>query len=248
MARLHLLGAAIIVALAFLFSMLVSVLPASLLRLAKHPKAADRWMLKSGNALSHIIFWALRCKLEVSGKEKIPPSDEPLCFVANHQSILDIPAVVGALHILAGFIAKKELKRVPVLNSWINALHCVYIDRSSARSSVEAILQGVENIKNGMPMFIFPEGTRSKTGKLGEFKTGSLKLATRSKATIVPLAIAGTRQALEAKKGIKKILVKVSVGNPIPTKDLSEEELKELGQRVFSVINQQYLALCSESV
>jgi len=232
----------------FILSMIVAVLPAALMRLFGCEKASDSWMRINGTLLSRIIIWVLHARIEVEGLERIPRDGTPVCFVANHQSILDIPAVVAGLRIWAGFIAKKELKRIPVVSSWIASINCVYIDRKSPRSSIEAILKGVENIRNGIPMFVFPEGTRSKTGRLGEFKSGSLKLATRAKAVIVPIAINGTRRAWESKKGIRLVRIRMSVAEPIRTADLDDRQMKELPDRVYEAVSQRYLALVSGTI
>ena len=227
----------IIIVPALIISMVVSILPSAILRLCKKNTLSDKWMRISAIGISKVIMFSLGTKITVKGRELIPTDGTPVCFVANHQSILDIPAVVGYLHLWAGFVTKKELQRIPIVNSWIRAIHCVYIDRKSPRSSIEAILKGVNNIRSGIPMFIFPEGTRSKTGKVGEFKTGSLKLATRAKATIVPITIEGTRSTLEGRKGIHIQKISLTVSPPIETSSLNEHQLKTLSDEIHSMIS-----------
>jgi 1-acyl-sn-glycerol-3-phosphate acyltransferase len=97
-------------------------------------------------------------------------------------------------------------------------------------------------------MFIFPEGTRSKTGALGAFKSGSLKLATRAKAIIVPITIDGTRKALEAKVGVRPVTVFLSVAPPVITEGLDEQGLKELPDHVYRTIEQQFRSLSDQAV
>jgi len=245
---LHLFFAFGIVIPVLLLSVFVAIIPVAILRLFKADRAADRWARINGTMIAAIAVWTLNVKMHVDGLENIPADGTPLCFVANHQSQLDIPAVVSGLHIWAGFITKKELKKVPLLHFWIEAINCVYIDRKSPRSSIEAIIKGVDNIRKGIPMFIFPEGTRSKTGALGEFKVGSLKLATRAKALIVPIAINGTRKSFEDKKGLGRVHVRISVCEPIPTAGLTEDEIKELPAKVFGAVEAQYNRLVNTSV
>ena len=227
----------VIIIPALFISMFVAILPSFIMRLFGLNKAADQWMYINAVNISKVILFSLGTKVITHNKELIPPKGAPICFVANHQSAVDIPVVAGFLQVWAGFITKAELKKIPIVSSWIKAIHCVYIDRKSPRSSIEAILQGVENIRSGIPMFIFPEGTRSKNGQVGEFKTGALKLATRAKAIIVPITIEGTRGAFEDRKGkfsIQKIIL--TVNNPIDTSILDEEGLKELPTTVFNSI------------
>ncbi|MFA5569939.1 MAG: lysophospholipid acyltransferase family protein [Sphaerochaetaceae bacterium] len=240
MIKIQIALALIIVALTFVLSIVVAMIPAFILRIFGAHKAADKWMRYNGTNIAKIIMFVLHTDVTVIGKELIPEEGAPLCFIANHQSMLDIPIVLAKLGIWVGFIAKSELKKVPILNVWIRAMNCVYIDRKSPRSSIEAILQGVKQIQQGTAMFIFPEGTRSKTGALGTFKTGSLKLATRAKAIIVPITIDGTRDAFEHRTSVRKTPIRLSVSEPIDTATMSEEQLKDLPEVVFGQIQQHY--------
>lgn len=248
MKYIHLAIAILIVIPTFILSIFVGILPAFIMRLCKADRIAERWMRFNGTNISRTILWVLRIKVEAVGTDRIPAAGTPVCFVSNHQSMLDIPVVIAGLRIWAGFIAKSELKKVPILSTWIKSMRCVYIDRKSPRSSIEAILKGVEHIRNGVPMFVFPEGTRSKTGELGEFKSGSLKLATRAKAVIVPITIDGTRKALEQKQGLRRVRVRISVAEPIPTASLDEEALKALPDRVYGAIGEQFRSLADGTV
>ncbi len=238
--KLHVILTFAVVIPVLFISVFVAIIPAFIMRLFKANIVADRWIRFNGTNIASIGMWSLRVRIHVDGMEKIPRDGTPVCFVANHQSLLDIPAVVSGLRIWAGFITKKELKKVPLLNFWIQSMHCVYIDRNSPRSAIEAILKGVDNIRKGIPMFIFPEGTRSKNGRLGEFKSGSLKLGSRAKAVLIPIVISGTRRAFEEKDGIGPVHVDLLVCDPIPTIDLTEEEVKELPTRVFTAIEERY--------
>ncbi len=224
--------AALIIIPVFIISIFVGIIPGELLRVLGATKASERWMRLNARGISSTIIITLGCRVEVKGMENLPPPGSNVCFVANHQSMLDIPALISYADVWAGFIAKKELNSVPVLNKWIRAMHCVYIDRKSPRSSIDAIFKGVDNIRKGIPMVIFPEGTRSRTGKLGEFKQGSLKLATRAKALVVPITIDGTRFALEAKKTISFPKVTLTISKPIDTSALNDEEMKSLSERI----------------
>ena len=160
--------------------------------------------------------------------------------MANHQSMLDIVAFYGPANLSASILAKAEVKKIPIINLWCYALECVFIERQSPHETVKAILRGVERLKNGKAMLIFPEGTRSKTGQIGELKSGSLKLATRSKAIIVPITIKGLRAGLENLQGFKRVHAYLSVSDPIFTNDLTSEELTELHTTVFGTIAKRF--------
>ena len=132
---------------------------------------------------------------------------------------------------------KKELKKLPLINKWITLAGSIYLDRENPRKSMEGILEGIKTLKNGHSLVVFPEGTRSRGDKMGEFKSGSFKLATKSKVPIVPLTIDGTYRVMEA----NKILIKPSninfyVHKPIYTDKLSKEEIAKLPETVEHII------------
>jgi 1-acyl-sn-glycerol-3-phosphate acyltransferase len=89
-------------------------------------------------------------------------------------------------------------------------------------------------------MLIFPEGTRSKSGRIGELKKGSLKLATRSKSVIVPITIKGLRAGMELLHGFKRVHAYVSIGKPIYTDNLSNEEISTLHESVYGTIAKRF--------
>ncbi|MEN2465237.1 lysophospholipid acyltransferase family protein [Ornithinibacillus sp. JPR2-1] len=150
--------------------------------------------------VSQKVIKATGTNVLLTGSEKIP--DGPVLYVANHQGLFDILAFLGYLDKPVGFIAKKEINKLPIIRTWMGLLNCVFIDREDRRQSMKAINQGIENLKNGHSLVIFPEGTRSRGNKLNEFKPGSLRLATKAKVPIVPVTINGTYKMLEEGNGL----------------------------------------------
>lgn len=186
--------------------------------------------------------WALHvinkvgARIEVKGKENIP---ETTCvYVANHQGFLDIPVVIKTLDKSVGFIAKKEILKFKMVSYWMKQIHCIFIDRNNIRESMKAINEGVDNLKKGYSMVIFPEGTRSKGPKIGEFKKGSMKLALKAGVPIVPVTIDGTYKLREGNKmsAIKSGDVRVTIGEPIYTSKLSKIEQANLSEQIKTII------------
>lgn len=178
-------------------------------------------------------------QLEVIGKENLSKDHEKVLYVANHQSNFDIPILYSGLEEKLGFIAKKEIKKMPFIGRWMDLMGCIFIDRQDVRQSIKAINQGVKNIKNGQSMVIFPEGTRSKTGQLGEFKPGSLKLATKSQGTIVPVTIDGSIKSMgKGDLTIKPAKVRLVIGKPIKLKP-EERDTTVLTKKVKDIIEGQ---------
>lgn len=182
----------------------------------------------------YTIHKTLGMNVTINGKENIP--NVPCCYIGNHTSILDIPLLIDSVGKCMGFVAKQEMAKAPILGYWMKQYNCVPLDRENAREAIKVIRQGAENIKNGYSMAIFPEGTRSKDGKLREFKKGSLKLATMAKAPIVPVSIDGAYRAFEIDRKFKSIDITITFGEPIYTENLTREEEKGLMDKVREVI------------
>lgn len=176
-------------------------------------------------------------KVTITGKENIPGHNS-ICYVSNHQGGFDIPLIMGYISKTVGFIAKKELRYIPIMGTWMEDVGCVFINRSSFRDSIRVIKKGVKNIKQGYPMVIFPEGTRSRSNKMRPFKSGSLKLAIRSEAPIVPITIDGSYKLKEEHGGlITPAKVKLTVHPAIDVNSLEDDDTKKLADRLWKIIN-----------
>ncbi len=136
-------------------------------------------------------------RVEVTGLENVP-RQEPVLFVANHQSDFDIPVLLGCINKPKGFLAKIELAKIPVLKSWMDKMDCVFINRSDLRQSLKAINACADVLKAGQSVVIFPEGTRSKSPVMGSFKKGSLRVIEKSSVPVIPVTINGTYRLFEA--------------------------------------------------
>ena len=161
---------------------------------------------------------------------------EPVILISNHQSNVDIPALLGYLPLDFSFIAKKEMKKWPLIGRWMRRFDCIFLDRKNARQGMKDMKEAIDKIKKGHSYVIFPEGSRSKDGKIGEFKKGSFKLATDTKARIFPIALVGTYE-IQSRKSLKVTPnknVKIIVDNPINLEDLSKEDQK----RVHEIVNE----------
>ena len=178
-------------------------------------------------------YWALAlikiigCKVTVTGRENIPPK-EGFCFVSNHCSIFDIVLILAYADRPLGFIAKKELAIVPLINIWIPMLGGLYIDRKNMRNSLTTINKGITRIQTGGTMVVFPEGRRSRGQGLLPFHAGSMRLATHAKAPIIPIAISGTYDIFEKTYRVCPGPVYISFGKVIETAELSASDRKQL--------------------
>ena len=172
----------------------------------------------------------------VKGAENLPKEGTAL-YVANHQSYMDIPAVLGVLERPAGFVVKDDLEKIPFFDQWLTYLQCVPIARGEARKALEAILKAAKILKSGRDMVLFPEGTRSKDGTLLPFKAGSLKAAQRGNAMIVPLAIDGACDVMpRGSFVIQPKQITVTVFQPIPAETVKEMDTVDLALLVRNQI------------
>lgn len=185
------------------------------------------------------VNWGLKCvgfisgvKLEVHGYDNIP-DDRAVLFIGNHTSYYDIIVTYPLMKRATGYIAKKEIKRIPFLSWWMYFVNCIFLDRSDPRQGLKSVLNAAGMIERGISIFLFPEGTRSKDGTLGEFKDGGFKIATKAKCPIIPVGIQGTSDIFEKHIPlIKSSKVIVTFGEPIYTETMERAETRQLPEIV----------------
>lgn len=185
---------------------------------------------------SIIFFLISSAHVEVKGLENIP-KDQAVLFVGNHKSYIDIPMIIKYVPQPLAFIAKSSLKKVPLFNTIMSLLGCLFIDREDIRQSLVIIKQGIAKLERGESLLIFPEGKRSKSPELLPFKQGSLKLAEKSHVAIIPFAIQGTENIF-GNNGFKVKAARawLTFGSPIQLGELSPEDLKKSATIVQEII------------
>lgn len=193
-----------------------------------------------------IVQWAFRVILKITGvqttvigEENIP--DEPVLFIGNHRSFFDILLTYSRCKRLTGYVAKKEMERIPLLSTWMRNLYCLFLDRGNPREGLKTILQAIEYVKKGISICIFPEGTRNKGEELSmlDFKDGALKIAEKSGCAIVPMSMNNTAEIFENHfPRIKKTHVIIEYGQPIYPKELDKEVKKHLGNYCQNIIQE----------
>jgi 1-acyl-sn-glycerol-3-phosphate acyltransferase len=135
-------------------------------------------------------------KIEVTGLENVP-AGRPCIFMCNHVSNLDPPVVLPVLPGRSSVLLKKELMSIPILGRAMRMGQFIPVERGGKRDSAQAsVVAAGEALKGGLNILVFPEGTRSRDGRLQAFKKGPFYLAIETGAPVVPVAISGTEKMM----------------------------------------------------
>jgi len=184
--------------------------------------------------------------LEVKGREHVMPG-KAYIVMSNHQSSYDIPVLFQALRIPIRMVAKKEIFRIPFMGSAMRAAGFIELDRHNGRSAIKTLVTLRERLNESMSIWIAPEGTRSKTGHLGPFKTGGFRMAILSGMQILPVTIDGTRRTLPAGRltVCRGNTARVTISAPIDPANYGPERIKHLIADVRDAIERHLPALPS---
>ena len=187
------------------------------------PSALERSLEADYLGWARFVLRRFDVALRVEGEGNAPAADgRRLVVVSNHQSQLDIPALVAALDRRLGFVAKRELASIPLLNYWMKKIGCVIIDRTDKAGAHRALEEAAKGM-GAYPLVVFPEGTRSKTGQLLPLKLGGFRLALMARARVLPVLIEGTRDAGENRSGSAgTIPVRVRIFPALDTENLED--------------------------
>lgn len=193
---------------------------------------------KCARLWSKVNLLAAGVQVHIRGLENIDPHGAYI-YAPNHQSWFDIFALSAKLPVQFRWLAKEELFRIPVLGAAMSAIGYIPIDRGDRRKAFSSMNQAAEKIQKGTSIVIFPEGTRSATGVLQDFKKGGFILAIKSQQPIVPVSISGSHRILQ--KGDWRLnpgVIHVAIGAPIETRSLTTRDRDSLSDAVREAIRE----------
>jgi 1-acyl-sn-glycerol-3-phosphate acyltransferase len=174
-------------------------------------------------------------RVRVEGLENIPSG---VCvFASNHASNLDPVALVPNIPRRVALLAKKEVFRIPILSKALRQARLIPVDRADKEAAAESVDIAVDYLKEGLSFCVFPEGTRSRDGRLLPFKKGTFLMAIRAAAWVVPVSLAGTQRLM--RKGdwtIHRGEVVVRYGPAIKATEYAEDQRDELRKRVQELV------------
>ena len=201
------------------------------------PMTKDVSSLRIIQAVFRFILWITGAKVTVIGEENVP-KDTPVLYIGNHRSYFDILLTYSRCPIRTGYIAKKEMEKIPLLSTWMHYLHCLFLDRKDIKQGLKTILTAVDKVKSGISICIFPEGTRSRMGnQLLPFKGGTFKSAVRAKCPIVPCALIDSYKPFD-EKSIAPVTVKLIYLPPICYEEYKQLKTPEIADIVKTKIEE----------
>lgn len=175
-------------------------------------------------------------RLEVSGLEKVEGLRSAV-FMANHQSMIDIAVVFAALPVGLRFVAKRVLSFIPFLGWYMWAMGMVFVDRRNRQQAIASLKRATALFESGAYVMTFPEGTRTRDGRVLPFKKGLFMLAIDAKVPIVPVALEGALDVLPTGGfSVRPGVIRVAVGDPISTAGLTADDRDALLERVRSAV------------
>jgi len=167
-------------------------------------------------------------RVEVEGLEKLDPKQSYL-FLSNHQSLLDIVVLLSSLKRTPAFLIKKEMFRIPIFNPGLYWIDCVPVDRSNRERAIQSVHRAAAKMRQGCDFVAYPEGTRTRTGKLQPFKKGPFYMAIEAGVPIVTITVEGAYDLMP--KGAIRCLpgtVRLTVHEPIPVHGYNSGNVEQL--------------------
>lgn len=192
-------------------------------------KAEQALILKESKIWSEATSDILGLNYEIVGEENIPESG-PVFVYANHQSLADILAIYYLFrnHFQIGFISKNEWRKLKPLADAIEYTRSLFLIRDSSREALKLIGEAKELLAQGFSLAIFPEGTRSQSHEMGEFKAASFKFAEKGNVPILPITLDGGYKAFEETGSFKAgQTIKIIVHPLVHIEDMDKAQKKE---------------------
>ena len=196
------------------------------------------WVIdRVGRLWSRGIVRVCGIELEIDGLDRLQPG-QSYVLICNHLSNFDIWCTLASMPFVVRFVAKKELLRIPVFGQALAVSDHIVIDRGDPQSAIARINAAAKRTERGMGILFYAEGTRSRDGKVHEFKKGGVSLALSTQLPIVPMSVSGTRKFLP--RGCAVIRpggrVRIVLADPIPTTGLTYDDRDALNERVRRVV------------
>jgi 1-acyl-sn-glycerol-3-phosphate acyltransferase len=185
---------------------------------------------------SKIICFVTLCPVTVRGRENLN-KNQSYIFVANHQGIYDIFLIYGYLNVPIKWMMKQSLRKIPFVGKACEMAGFIFVDNSSPKAVARTIRETEQKLRNGASVALFPEGSRTQTGRLGKFKKGAYQMAVDLRLPIVPVTINGSYHVMP--KGfyfIRPHKMELLIHEPVSTEDLTSDNIRDIALNISNLI------------
>ena len=196
------------------------------------------WGYYPGKCWSWLTIRILLLPVKVEGREHLDKK-QSYVFVSNHQGAFDIFLIYGFLGRNFKWMMKYQLRKMPFIGMACQAAHNIFVDKRGTAKIKQTYLEARQTLKDGMSLVVFPEGARTFTGHMGDFKRGAYMLASDLQLPIVPLTINGSFQVMPRMRDMKWVQwhpLTLTIHEPIPPKEQSSENITATLQESYQVI------------
>lgn len=205
-------------------------------------KARDKFTMGVVKVTFRPVLFLSGVKLHISGFENVP-KDKPVVYIGNHRSFYDVITTYVLYPNITSFVAKQSFGKIPFLSWWMKMLHNLFIDRNDIKQGMQTIFKAIDQVKEGISIVIFPEGTRNKTyeNDMLDFHEGSFKISDKSGAPIIPMTLYNMSAIFE--DHFPKIYsqhVFIDFGKPIYPDQLEKDDRKHLGAYTRKIMLETY--------
>lgn len=196
------------------------------------------WGYYPGKCWSWLTIRILLLPVKVEGREHLDKK-QSYVFVSNHQGAFDIFLIYGFLGRNFKWMMKYQLRKMPFIGMACQAAHHIFVDKRGTAKIKQTYLEARQTLKDGMSLVVFPEGARTFTGHMGDFKRGAYMLASDLQLPVVPLTINGSFQVMPRMRDMKWVQwhpLTLTIHEPIPPKEQSSENITATLQESYRVI------------
>lgn len=196
------------------------------------------WGYYPGKCWSWLTIRILLLPVKVEGREHLDKK-QSYVFVSNHQGAFDIFLIYGFLGRNFKWMMKYQLRKMPFIGMACQAAHHIFVDKRGTAKIKQTYLEARQTLKDGMSLVVFPEGARTFTGHMGDFKRGAYMLASDLQLPVVPLTINGSFQVMPRMRDMKWVQwhpLTLTIHEPIPPKEQSPENITATLQESYQVI------------
>ena len=172
------------------------------------------------------------CRVKVVGKEKLD-KNQSYVFISNHQGAYDVFLIFAYIGQPIKWVMKQSLRKIPIVGSACEAAGYIFVDNSSPQSAAKAVKDAEKKLKNGISIAICPEGSRTRTGKMGVFKKGAFQMALNLKLPIVPITINGSYEVMPIGTYlINPHKMEIIIHDPVPVDEKIPENIREMAVKI----------------